>query len=750
MEDKRKYTNIIYNDYFNKVNNSNWVSQNHTIKKIFADKILDSIDDSRKLGAYFMYFHRNNNNINLFNFKISEFITVPLYVKKGNTKCIFGFIYYYAGCVGDKTPVAQFISLGTTLTSADGEYRTYFYPFVYFKLRLDYYQKDIDKIKNDLTEDVDLLSEIIIPIYTTNENNNKNTKRDLKIEKYINKDISDNIENYYSYCYLFYIYHYKFKIIENHVYKNFIDILFSNKKLYNYALKEFDIKYIYIEITNKNFAFGEPTRCGQKIIPITINEFNNFKNIKESLWREIFIKEKINTLLYNGLTYSIPYYMGWFLINSNSNLIYDNDISKLKILYSDFVKNEIKKINSIKNNIDKIEQKNVLILSKIQTLQKTLDIPIKYAENNIILSKSSLCIVDTYKGIPIADITNRVLSTEHTVSSFTSQIFQDIEHFNFIIFKILYNLLVFNKFYNIIHGDLHMNNILMIPISGYILASILKLIPDKNKQKKIIPKDLYAYELYNLNYEDEDENENENIFILNFGYYIPTIIDFSRAFIYKSENIDNNIITNELTELYKKKIISLLKYELREFYKENKLYILHCMTETFDKFYQIFKAFDAYKFSNGFINIVNSVKCNIKFDKEYIENSHLKLVIGIKSFALNFIKKYIYLLYEDNTITIPDINKLIIVKFFTQYNLNNIKKINTGEIRDTFNINNKIDHKFTETNRTFDIYEEKLISKFSFAKKFQENFDRKTENDEYLKNCNYEAKIEYLKKNNQY
>ncbi len=194
-----------------------------------------------------------------------------------------------------------------------------------------------------------------------------------------------------------------------------------------------------------------------------------------------------------------------------------------------------------------------------------------------------------------------------------------------------------------------------------------------NIDKKILKLDSNRYEIFNLN--NKNENKNENIFVLKYGQYKPYIIDFSRAFIYKSNNIDNEIITKSLKEEYKKKIILIFKHEIRDFYKENKIYILYCINEEFDKFYKIFRAFDTYKFSNGMISLLNNIKKDIKFDENYIDNSHLNLMEKINSFSLNFIKKYIYLLYEDNNIKIPNINKEIILKFFSQYNLLNINKI---------------------------------------------------------------------------
>lgn len=729
----KKFAEYFRNEIFFESKKYEWLYDNKEISNIFSKKILDNSKDSIMHGTQFI----SMKDIAMTKIKVSlkktEYITVPLYVKHTNAKYIFGFLYYYAGCEGTDEIKMEYVALGSTFCSADGEYRNFFYHYDDFRRRVKYFRSVIDEIKENLAKDVDLLFEIIMPAYK------KDNKRDLKISKEIKKEVSNNISDYYTLCYLFYLYYYKNKIIENHINKKFIDLLYRNKKIYNNVLKKYNIRDIYICLIYKPYTADSGMRCGQKIISMTIDEVKNFNNISESLWREIYIKKKLNTLITSGFTGGLSYFIDWFIINANSELLYDNDISHLKILYSDLIKNEIKKIYNIKNDINKMEQKNILILNKIQKLQKSLDIPINYAEQNIILSKISLCLVDIYKGMPLVDLSVRIKSEDKNISSYSSHIFKDIEHFNFICFKIIYILLLFNKFYNVIHGDLHMNNILLQPISIPILKKY-------NPNKEII--DLPLYEIYDLNY--EDDNDNKNIFILNYGYYIPYIIDFSRAYIYKSDNIDNSVITNSLVETYKKNIISLLKYELRDFYKENKVYILYCINEQFDKFYKIFSAYDIYKFSKGMIILVNNIKTDNKFDEEYINNSHIKLMENINSFSLNFIKKYIYLLYENSEINIPNIGREVIIKFFSQYNILNTKKINEGYIKDVFKISNKIKDETVELNKIYDAVSEKNLKKFDIEEYFITSNKIKNNYEKYLKTCNYNKKIEYIKEHNTY
>ena len=665
-----------------------------------------------------------------FSIKKTEMISVPIKVNSNNIDTIFGFLYFYAGCDGETEPNLEYISIGGTFVSADGEYRTNFYPHQDLVDKIKHVQNIIDDIKDTLNEKIELTFDIILPKYTSEKNNSK-------IIKLISKVIKQNILIYYCFCWLTLVYKYKYKIIENHTNQKLIKIFFDNKKTFNIVAKKYDIKKINIEINYRTSRIDSTIRCGQKIIPTTITEINNFYNIKESLWREIFIKNKINNLVFNGIINNVSFFIGWFIINTNSNIIYDNEVSHLKILYSSYIKNEIKKVHKIKCDINKLEQNNILILNKIRNLQKTISIPITYAEQYIILSKISICLIDLWRGSPLADLPNYVKTEQKEISISTSYIFKDVRRFNFICFKIFYTLFIFNKFYNIIHGDLHMNNILLMPIRGF-----------KVREESEEPKESTSYQIFNLN--EDNNNDGENIFIMGYDYFTPYIIDFSRALIYKSDNIDNDLITNELKDIYKKNMLCNFKQELPEFYNDNKVHILFCVYEQFQKFYRIFYAFDAYKFSKGFLNILENIKNEPKFDQQYIENAYIHLMKKINSFTIKFIKKYVYLLYENNNTIIPNINKLIIKHFFSDYNLTNTKKITTGKIKDVFNCNNKIVNDISENFKTIDIYKKSSLKKLGMTQYFTNMTRSKNEHEHYLKTCDYKKKIESIKENNIY
>lgn len=717
----------------------------------FSKKTLkyDTILENNIIQEYIKKYPRVFEDISMFNisyiiniplkeritFKKTEMISVPLKVYTDSDSVLFGFIYYYAGCHGESIPIKEYICLGPTYDSADGEYRNNFITYNTYLLLFNYekFNDLINFIKEDLIKNITLSYDIIIPFYNNDKNNNK-------IIKVIKSELKNNIENYYTYCYLNYFYKYKSKLLSNHINKNFNKCIYNNKSVEDKLLKKHDLEYYNKSIRSMNITKYENIieyllnkSYGQKITPITFGELKKKNDIEENIWREIFIKTKINNLLYNGILNNIPYFLGYFYINSSNKNIYDNDVTYLKILYSDYVKNEIKKIHNIKNRLTEEMQKNLIILNKINSLQNKLCIPINYSENNIILSKISLCSVDVYSGSPIANLLQYINYPNDSNYKNYIDIFKSFSYFKSIYFKIIYTLMCYNKYYNIIHNDLHMNNILLHNIT-----------PSKIKISK-------HYQLYNLNDEEYSEgmnlnNYNNKIFLIPYKYYIPYIIDFSRSFIHISDNVDKNKITNNLIEHYKTSMIHTIKTELPNFYNIHKLYILFCIHEAFNKFYKIYSAFDIYKSSKGLIFILEQSLKNTSFDKHYIENNHITFMKSINVYAINFMKKYLLLLYDNFDTKIPDIRNDIIVKFYSKYNLNKFKiSKNKKILKDYYSLSKKIE-KTTNFDINNVIFNEKKVKELGIYNNFNSYFTNINEYSDYLKNCNYKEKNTKLKK----
>lgn len=65
--------------------------------------------------------------------------------------------------------------------------------------------------------------------------------------------------------------------------------------------------------------------CGMKILPLMRAEATQFGNVRFPTWREIWIARQASNLTVNGRTTSLPVFNQWAVINQSDELLYDND-----------------------------------------------------------------------------------------------------------------------------------------------------------------------------------------------------------------------------------------------------------------------------------------------------------------------------------------------------------------------------------------------------------------------------------------
>lgn len=180
------------------------------------------------------------------------------------------------------------------------------------------------------------------------------------------------------------------------------------------------------------------------------------------------------------------------------------------------------------------------------------------------------------------------------------------------IFEYLYSIYVLNLKLNVIHGDLHLNNITTFIKKPYI---------DSKTYQPIFPN---PCEIFNLR---------------DTQYIFPTygrmsgIIDFSRSIIGPESLLkDDKNTQSVIMDDQKRKISDLYKRELPDFYNtySNELHI--AIANNFSAVFKTFTAIDAYKLTNGFLYLLDSIK-----DKYTIAPEIPAFITRINRLAFNYV-----------------------------------------------------------------------------------------------------------------
>src|ERR1700678_105498 len=341
----------------------------------------------------------------------------------------------------------EFVSTSPTFKSSDGEYRHRFITFDQLLRIKSVYINVFDLVEQHLisqmiNKDIVLEHNHLIPSMLFD---NKLTKGD------INKLINDEIDRMrlpillYISTWIVDIFRYSMNILENHLADGYKEALFSSDDLQLYKklidISDYDDKLMYSLI---RFYKDDKQRIsvvdiGQKFIPMNIYDIESIANIKLKSWREIYISSVVGNLVINGITPSFPILNDWFFIQGNSFAFWDNKISQLKIDHSNVAKEIIKKLELARSGtylINPIEKSEMYISYNMEGLSNAIEIPMEYAEQEIIMSDLILCSLNEHMGRTIADIPQLMMNDQYAM--LTGPLFQDYRLFSKFIFDFVY------------------------------------------------------------------------------------------------------------------------------------------------------------------------------------------------------------------------------------------------------------------------------------------------------------------------
>lgn len=520
----------------------------------------------------------------------------------------FAFLYSH----DDKKGFSHdYVCIGPTFQSADGEYRAKFISFRQFQYVMKQFEKLVLPVEEQVVKwlgkkHMSLQAESFFPFSLSKSNDFDKTKRQF-LEQIDKERI---VIQLYVAAWLLEYKRYDDGSQENHLVPGFKQAMFAkeDQQFYHTQIKPLEEK-LFKDSGDFNSLLGQimpypghivnVAMCGQKLIPLRVLDVEDPDNIKFAPWREMYISSFISDLVINGITPGFPIFVDWFYISTNSPEIWDNKISHLKLEHSLVATDIVKRLETARRNTFRVDEegKEVYISYKMQGMSDAIEVPMTYAEKEIILAPVTLCSLVEHVGRTVADMPTMLIKPWYVKN--LGPLFTDIAVTRKYLFEYTYALYCANTKFQVIHSDLHLNNVTFYMVRSY-YANVF------DPESKLVVKN--AHSIYDLSSEGKSSLEDVYIFP-HYGRY-SCIIDFSRGFVGRDKLMkdypENRV--EEFISHQRRRMMQTLEHEIPDFYKSHKEHIEALLLQNFDLAFKLLTAIDTYKLMRGLQSLLDKIK----------------------------------------------------------------------------------------------------------------------------------------------
>lgn len=528
----------------------------------------------------------------------------------------------------------QYVCLGPTFQSADGEYRRRFISYKQFRYVLSQYKELVTTASDQIVKWIDkkMMSinvESFFPRFMQDRQNFVKIQQDF-MEKL---DTERIIIDIYTAVWLMEYKRYDDGTQENHLVPGYKEAMFSldDQKFYHQKIKDLPdvvgMRFItemerVMTYPGKRFY---PAYCGQKLIPLRVKDVEESGNIKHTPWREMYIASLVGDLVINAISPSFPIFVDWFFLPTNSPNIWDNKVSHQKLDHSMVATDIVHKLEQARKSTYEFGENGdeYYVTYQMEGMSEAIEVPIEYAEKELILAPVTLCSLVEHVGRTFADTIHLVDRPEYYKE--LGPIFTDINIFAKYLFEYIYAIYSMNKHFQIVHTDLHLNN-----VTFYNVRPFYKNRHDPNDNNPIISN---AHIIYDLGDKDSGESTAAtDVYVFpHYGRY-SMIIDFSRGIIGREqlmkdfpEHTADQIISNQ-----RKRLFRTIARELPDFVKSHAAELEAFLLQNFDLAFNIYTALDTYKLSRGMISVLSQ-----KTHKLNLNPQIMKLLQHVHDMALH-------------------------------------------------------------------------------------------------------------------
>jgi hypothetical protein len=642
---------INYDDFYKRVQNINWLKeslQNMFIKdpdiqspvyygSIWRHEILDNL-------KFYITPKKTENIVTVFKMDRTHSLGLDRSVEFHTT---FAFLY----SVEENGKIEhQYVCLGPTFQSADGEYRRRFISYKQFQYIMSQYKELVNTISDQIIQWISkkIMSinvESFFPRFMHDRTNFS------KIQKGFMEQIDKEriIIDIYTSVWIMEYKRYIDGTQESHLVPGYKEAMFSieDQNLYHKikdmpGIKEDNFMTHMERIMTYPGKQYYPASCGQKLIPLRVKDVEESENIKHTPWREMYISSLVGDLVINGISPSFPIFVDWFFISTNSPSIWDNKVSHQKLDHSMVATDIVHKLEEARKSTYEFGEngEEYYVTYQMEGMSEAIEVPIEYAEKELILAPVTLCSLVEHVGRTFAD-TFFLLKIPAYYKEL-GPIFDDVQVFGKYLFEYIYGIYAMNKYFHLIHTDLHLNN-----ITFYTVRRFYNSIHDSKDVNPLVSNAHILYDLSDKN--TDDTSTDKNIFIFpHYGRY-GMIIDFSRGIIGREqlmkdfpEHTTDQIISNQ-----RKRLFRTIRREMPDFVKDHSSELEAFLLQNFDLAFKLYTALDTYKLSRGMLNILKLHMNKLDISPQvikFVQNVHDKalhiLTIDVQKAFRHEIKEY--------------------------------------------------------------------------------------------------------------
>lgn len=339
-------------------------------------------------------------------------------------------------------------------------------------------------------------------------------------------------------------------------------------------------------------------KLGQKIIPLNLLEAQHPFNICYAAWKEYYLSKKASDLVVNEITPGFALFAGWMFIKTNRS-IYDNPEHKERLDRSRIAEKITETLTQAQTytyhhlSAGQKQQAGTSWLSaEFKKLYYMIRDSIQHAKNNIIMSNVSFNIMTEYLGRTLYDSAHLAKDSKHFQKYFMS-IVADENYYNFrrYMFEVCYNIYCMNSKMSAIHGDLHLNNIILN------LIVYIQSVPNYRISGRRI---VYVVD--------------GRPYLFPFNFYYISVIDFSRSILHYDHTatlldpVIPKLDTVNQEEFRRSQVHALLNYLIlsKPVYKERQHQIEDYIRDNYDACFKLLSVLDLFNFLSRFIDFIKS------------------------------------------------------------------------------------------------------------------------------------------------
>lgn len=529
----------------------------------------------------------------------------------------------------------DYLSMGHTFKSADGEYRYRFIPVAQFNEVytrhahvIEPYERYI--IKQAKRGEFTLKSGIHMPADTSNRKSAQDNERKA-FEQQL--DASRLVLRIYVIIFIIEAVGKLEGYISNHINDGYLDAMFGDadfkefEKIYAQQDKNYvtSLRLRMTTLMGRTGSFTD-TMCGQKIIPLRAKEVEDLENIRYDTWREIYISSFIGDLVINNVAPGFPLFKDYTLLYADPEQakdFYDNQVNHIKLDHSSTAAKIVRDLEGVRRStfvVDPIKKKELYISYKFEGLSDTIEMPMDYAEKNLIMANYAVCMLNENVGRTFGDLPRMMKIKPMRLR--IGPIFSKVMFFGKLAFEYIYNLYAANLRAGVIHTDLHINNATTFDRKKLIETNTGVFQPGVTNPHII-------YEVHGTPY-----------VFPHIGRY-GCIIDFSRGII-SEEQLSKTFpkrVVHDIISKEKKRVLQKYETFFPDFFRDNESALRAAVEDLFPVVFKIFSAIDMFIFSQGAMQMIkmhilgDADNLATFGDREVIENQIMPLLQKIYDIA---------------------------------------------------------------------------------------------------------------------